>query len=269
MRSSLTIRAGRHPSYVPDVRVKPVVGDVPWFGPRRAGWGWSPITWQGWVATVGVLVAVVASVLVHDGVALGLSVALLPVLIVMCVLKGTSPGGPAAWRTFQRARAGELDAAELEAAHPTSMRVRVLLVLGGVVLAVVVGLLLVVTVAPGAVSPPASVSITRDRLRVDVRGPYVVFALRTGVSVPLSDVVSARYEPNARGLPRGSRVGTYIPGGLIAGSFGHGSSKAFWALQHDGALVLTLRGQSFQTLVVEVRHPTAVLRRLADSGVRR
>jgi hypothetical protein len=23
-----------------------------WFGPRRYGWGWSPVTWQGWVVVV-------------------------------------------------------------------------------------------------------------------------------------------------------------------------------------------------------------------------
>ena len=23
-----------------------------WFGPKRWGWGWSPVSWQGWAVTV-------------------------------------------------------------------------------------------------------------------------------------------------------------------------------------------------------------------------
>ena len=250
------------------MRVKPIVGQVAWFGPRRAGWGWSPVTWQGWVVLVVTLLAVVGALVAQSGPALAVSIALIPVVIVLCAVKGTSPGGPAAWRTYQKVRSGELDAATIESEAPTrSTTRRALLAIAGVLLAAVIGRLLLVTVAPGAIAPPASVHVRGDRVTVDVRGPYVVFALRSGISVPLTDVVSARYEPNARDLPRGSRFGTYIPGGLIAGSFGHGSTKAFWAVQHRGALVLALRDQSFRTLVVEVRHPTAVLRELADAGV--
>jgi hypothetical protein len=250
------------------VRLKPLVGDEPWFGPRRAGWGWSPITWQGWVMTVGVLVAVVAGVVAQEGALLAFGIALVPVLIVVSVLKGTSPGGPAAWRQLQRVRSGEVDAGEVEAeATPRSRAAVVLLALAGFVLAVIVALLLLVTVAPSAIAPPASVEVTNGQLHVDVRGPYALFALRRGVTVPVSRITSARLDRRARDLPRGSRFGTYIPGGLIAGSFGSGSTKAFWALQHDSALVLTVTGSSFATLVVEVRDPAAVLRDLAAAGV--
>ena len=30
----------------------------PWFGPRRYGWGLTPISWQGWVLTGAYVVAV-------------------------------------------------------------------------------------------------------------------------------------------------------------------------------------------------------------------
>lgn len=32
-----------------------------WFGPKRWGWGWSPVSWQGWVVTLAF--AVVGQVL--------------------------------------------------------------------------------------------------------------------------------------------------------------------------------------------------------------
>jgi len=32
----------------------------PWFGPRRYGWGLTPISWQGWVVTAAYVAAVFA-----------------------------------------------------------------------------------------------------------------------------------------------------------------------------------------------------------------
>ncbi|MEN3272381.1 MAG: hypothetical protein V7636_1142 [Actinomycetota bacterium] len=251
------------------MRVKPIVGEVAWFGPRRAGWGWSPVTWQGWAVTVVVLLGVLGVTFARSGPALAASVALIPVFVVLAVVKGTSPGGPAAWRQFQRVRSGEVEAAEIEAetAAPSNTK-RLLLAIGGLALAVILALLLLVAVVPSAIAPPTSVAVANGQLHVDLRGPYSLFALRGSISVPLSSVASARYDAKARDLPRGSRLGTSIPGGLIAGSFGHGATKAFWAVQHDGALVISINGESFSTLVVEVGDPTAVLRDLAAAGVR-
>jgi len=250
------------------VRVKPIVGEVAWFGPRRAGWGWSPVTWQGWAVTAVVLVGVIGATFARSGPALAVSIVLIPIFVVLAAVKGTSPGGPTAWREFQRVRSGEIGADEVSSEIASPSRVKwALLSFGGLVLAVIVALLLLVIVAPSAISPPTSVEVSKGQLRVDVRGPYSLLALRRGISVPLSSVTSARYEAKARDLPRGSRLGTSIPGGLIAGSFGKGSTKAFWAVQHDGALVISLTDESFATLVIEVRHPDDVLRDLAAAGV--
>jgi hypothetical protein len=32
-----------------------------WFKRRRYGWGWTPVTWQGWLTTVILLAAILAS----------------------------------------------------------------------------------------------------------------------------------------------------------------------------------------------------------------
>ena len=61
-----------------------------WFGPKRFGWGWGPVSWEGWAAIVGG--GLVAAVLrqkgrVRAGQLLGLGV------LVLCYLKGTEPGG--------------------------------------------------------------------------------------------------------------------------------------------------------------------------------
>lgn len=38
-----------------------------WFGPKRIGWGASPASWEGWVATVVFVVAIVGVSLLVPG----------------------------------------------------------------------------------------------------------------------------------------------------------------------------------------------------------
>lgn len=85
------------------MRTKPLVGRKAWFGPRRLGWGLSPVSAEGWAATAAAA-----------GIAIGLAVAagrarwtaLLAVvlLLITVFLKGTSPGGPREWDEFQASK---------------------------------------------------------------------------------------------------------------------------------------------------------------------
>jgi len=66
----------------------------PWFGPKRFGWGWRPVSWQGWLVTVLFAAVVVwasiafraspTSLFVDAGAVVG--------LVVVCFLTGTRPG---------------------------------------------------------------------------------------------------------------------------------------------------------------------------------
>ncbi len=31
-----------------------------WFGPKSFGWGWTPVTWEGWVVVLGIVVVIAA-----------------------------------------------------------------------------------------------------------------------------------------------------------------------------------------------------------------
>jgi hypothetical protein len=81
------------------MRTRPILGRKAWFGPRRMGWGLSPVTPEGWTVTlVAVVVAVCVAALTHDRwVALVVVVALLAIVF----LKGTSPGGAREWMEYQ------------------------------------------------------------------------------------------------------------------------------------------------------------------------
>ena len=69
----------------------------PWFGPKKhLGWGWTPITWEGWLVTLLFCVAARGVfVLLGPGLAgtAGLILCIVA-LIATCFLTGTKPGGP-------------------------------------------------------------------------------------------------------------------------------------------------------------------------------
>lgn len=89
------------------MRTTPLIGTKLWFGPRRLGWGWTPVSWEGWAA-LAILVGVVlgASPFSHDH-PLGYQLLVLAdtvILLVLCALKGTPPGGPTAYANYVHAR---------------------------------------------------------------------------------------------------------------------------------------------------------------------
>jgi hypothetical protein len=83
------------------MRTTPLVGEKVWFAPRRLGWGLSPISVEGWIATVG-------------SVGLGFVVTRrwperkglrrLPGigLLAIALVKGTAPGGRRAREEFEQ-----------------------------------------------------------------------------------------------------------------------------------------------------------------------
>ena len=72
-----------------------------WFGPKRYGWGWSPVTWEGWVATLAVVVAPFAALFIASSATdsgsarttavVTTSVTAVAVLVVLAVFKGEKP----------------------------------------------------------------------------------------------------------------------------------------------------------------------------------
>ncbi len=68
---------------------------LPWFGPKRGfGWGWTPVAWQGWLATAVFLAFILfltyGPAFRHKGV---LFVALLGGFLAFVIATGTKPGG--------------------------------------------------------------------------------------------------------------------------------------------------------------------------------
>ena len=84
------------------VRTSPLLGTKVWFGPHRIGWGLGPASIEGWTVTaLAVLAGRIARRWPQRSVKRNLPRI---VLVAVALLKGTSPGGPRAYRAYRQAR---------------------------------------------------------------------------------------------------------------------------------------------------------------------
>jgi hypothetical protein len=74
-----------------------------WFRRKIWGWGWTPVTWQGWAVTIGAIALIVAAALTLDEGATPQDMAFtffLPILLVVSALIGIAykTGEPPKWQ---------------------------------------------------------------------------------------------------------------------------------------------------------------------------
>ncbi len=62
-----------------------------WFKRRRYGWGWYPVTWQGWASVIVYVVIVLGTHRLVPSLGLPVLVVATVLLIGVCARKGPSP----------------------------------------------------------------------------------------------------------------------------------------------------------------------------------
>jgi hypothetical protein len=110
-----------------------------------------------------------------------------------------------------------------------------------------------------------SISVDDGTATFDVLGLHRLWALRRRVRVPLSHIASVRADPTvSTRWGRGIRFpGTHVPGLIKAGTYYQGGKRLFWDVVHPAqAIVIELRGDRFDELVVEVADPGAAVAQL-------
>jgi hypothetical protein len=85
------------------MRTKPLLGRKAWFGPRRMGWGLSPVSAEGWAVSAAAAAAAIA-LATADRRDRWSALLVVVLLLVIVFLKGTSPGGSRAWAEFQASK---------------------------------------------------------------------------------------------------------------------------------------------------------------------
>ncbi len=105
-------------------------------------------------------------------------------------------------------------------------------------------------------------AVSEGKLLVNVRGADKLWALKNSLEIPLEHVAAVRMDPAiAQGWCHGLRFpGTNLPGVITAGTYYQDGQKVFWDVHHpDRAVVIDLRNESYDRLVVEVDDPPAAV----------
>ncbi len=111
-------------------------------------------------------------------------------------------------------------------------------------------------------------SIAEGKLTLHVRGSDKLWALKSSLEIPLIHIASVRADPQiARGWYHGIRMpGTNVPGVITAGTFYQNGKRVFWDVHHpEKSIVIELRDERFNELVVEVADPDAAVRLIQDA----
>lgn len=101
-----------------------------------------------------------------------------------------------------------------------------------------------------------------DKLHLHVMGADKLWALKSSLEIPLAHITGIRADPSiAHGWYHGIRVpGTNIPGVITAGTFYQHGQRVFWDIHNpDNTVVIELRDERYNELIVEVADPQVVV----------
>ncbi len=106
----------------------------------------------------------------------------------------------------------------------------------------------------------AVVSITENRLTVELHGWRRVLALKHRILVPMEHVRGATMDDGVLQEPKGVRApGLHLPG-IALGSFHRDGDWTFWEADvRDRPVVVELTGERYARLVLRVDDPRAVV----------
>jgi len=102
------------------------------------------------------------------------------------------------------------------------------------------------------------ISITPDRIFLEVKGSHKFWSLRSQLDVPLEHVKAVHLDPKpAMGWFQGWKIaGTDLPNIFRAGMFYQDGDKVFWDVRHPKKTIVSeLEDESCAKLIVEVKDP--------------
>jgi hypothetical protein len=105
-------------------------------------------------------------------------------------------------------------------------------------------------------------SILDGVLVLHVRGADKLWAFKSSLEIPLEHIAGIRADAKvAHGWFHGLRMpGTSIPGVITAGTFYHQGKRVFWDVHNpDRTVVIELRDEDYNELIVEVADPSAAI----------
>ena len=111
-------------------------------------------------------------------------------------------------------------------------------------------------------------SVADGNLRLHVRGADKLWAFKANLEIPLAHIAGVRADPDiAHGWWHGIRMpGTNVPGVITAGTFYQYGKRIFWDVHNPAnTVVIALRDERYDELVVEVADPQAAVKLIQDA----
>jgi len=108
------------------------------------------------------------------------------------------------------------------------------------------------------------VTIKRDTVIFEILGFHKILALRSRFIIPRDHITSVTWDKTSLWQWKGWRIpGTFFPGVIRAGTYYHQGNRIFWDVADaDKALLIQLRDESYDKLIIEVDDPTDVIKGL-------
>jgi hypothetical protein len=106
-------------------------------------------------------------------------------------------------------------------------------------------------------------TVGEGKLTLRVQGADKLWAFKSSLEVELHHIEGVRADPEiARGWWHGLRMpGTSVPGLITAGTFYQHGKRIFWDVHNPtNTIVIRLRDERYDELVVEVADPQAALK---------
>lgn len=89
-----------------------------------------------------------------------------------------------------------------------------------------------------------------------MKGLHKIWALRSKITVPKTDVVKAYQDQEELHKFCGFRVGTYVPFVIIAGTYYLKGKKNFWDMTREkNTIIVELKNHYYNKLYIEVESP--------------
>ncbi len=108
------------------------------------------------------------------------------------------------------------------------------------------------------------ISVVDGHVLVEVQGMHRLWALRSTLRVPLSDIVSIKHDPEraTRAFPGLKVPGTHIPTVYTAGTYYQSDFRPdFWTVRHpEQAIVIQCaKDAAYDEIIVEVQNPASTV----------
>ena len=111
-------------------------------------------------------------------------------------------------------------------------------------------------------------SVADGKLTLHVRGADKLWAFKSTLEIPLFHIAGVREDPDvAHGWRHGLKMpGTNVPGVITAGTFYQDGKRIFWDVHNPAnTIVIALRDERYDELIVEVADPQAAVRMIQEA----